>query len=425
MKILVISRNAWDNTNSIGNTLSNFFKGIENVEFASIYFRSSAPNNDMCKAYYRATETEVLKKWFTPSKIGKRFVHSGVKEDVKTSNAAKKEKTLVRFIQKHKLKLAYKLSDCIWYSEKWINRNLEKFVEEFSPDLIFTFVKSAPQYYLTVKYLREKFNIPLFTWIADDEYTGFVKKNAKREIRNLKYILEQSAVVTGCSQEICDYYNSIFGCKATPLYKSCDLTTEVKTTVNNPITMVYAGNLLYGRMEIIGRIADAVESIASDGINLNFEIYSNTELTENEKQLYFGEKQFSKYMGKRDYGFIKDRLSTADIVLHVESFEEEQILKTKYSFSTKIIDYLQSGSVLLAVGPEEIASMKYIAKIPGACVVNDINDVYKTLKALLDDAAEFYDMAIKTRNFAQQRHDSVSAAKKLTQVFNEAGKKGE
>ena len=74
MRVLVISRNAWDDTNSIGNTLSNFFGSLESVEFANIYFRSSNPNNAVCKRYYRATEKDILKNWFLPNKIGRTFI---------------------------------------------------------------------------------------------------------------------------------------------------------------------------------------------------------------------------------------------------------------------------------------------------------------------------------------------------------------
>ena len=188
MKILIITRNAWDDTNAIGNTLSTFFGSMEEVEFANIYFRSSRPNNKLCKNYYQTSETEVLKKWFSPQKIGRRFVLAADKE-IQTASAGKKEKTLIRFIQKYGVKPAYKISDRLWYSKKWINDNLKNFIESFSPDMVFSFVKSAPQYYLTIQYLRENYNIPLLSWIADDEYTGLLQNNSQKEIQNLKYIL--------------------------------------------------------------------------------------------------------------------------------------------------------------------------------------------------------------------------------------------
>ena len=206
MKILVITRNAWDDTNAIGNTMSNFFSGLDNAEFANIYFRSAYPDNNICKKYYRVTETEILKKWVSPDDVGKAFYAEGKKRFSVESSKATNEKAVIRLIHKYSLNLAYKVSDYLWYSKKWMNRNLDKFIKDFAPDVIFTFVKFAPQYYLTVKYLRENFNIPLFTWIADDEYTALLKNGRSKEIENLRYILSESSVVFGCSKEICDYY---------------------------------------------------------------------------------------------------------------------------------------------------------------------------------------------------------------------------
>ena len=422
MKILVITRNAWDDTNAIGNTLSNFFAGVDHIEFAAIYFRSAMPNNSLCRHYFKTSEIDVMRKWFHPSAIGKQFdlsAHNTVNEKKRSSV---NEKKIVRIVQKYGLKVAYRLSDYLWYSEKWINDNLDDFIKSFSPDMMVTFVKSAPQYYLTVKYLRQKYNIPLFSWIADDEYTGLLKNRAKREIRNLQYILDESVVVTGCSKELCTYYNAVFGCNAKPLYKSCDLSLPIKKNLNDPITLVYAGNLVYGRLDIICSIADALEQLASSGFSAVLEVYSNTELLPQEEQRCFKARPFVKYMGKKEYSYIKQRLSEADIVLHVESFENDQILKTKYSFSTKIIDYLQSGSVILAVGPQELASIRYIRDSPGAFIVDEIQKLSEKLKIFLGESDRFSEMAAQIRDYAQRHHSFSVASENMRKIIKETSK---
>lgn len=404
MKILVITRNAWSDTNSIGNTLSNFFAGIEDVEFANIYFRSANPSNKLCQKYYRITETEVLKKWVSPKKIGKRFSYIFVDVPNTVTSVQKRESAAVRFIRRRNVRFAYWLSDRIWYSKKWQNEKLSSFIEDFNPDLVFTFVKSAPQYYLTVKFLREKFNIPVFSWIADDEYTGLANRKAEKEIHNLKYILRESAVVTGCSQEICDYYHSVFGVESSPLYKGCDLLVPLKDYVNKPLRMIYAGNLLYGRMAIIQNVANILARYDPHGKDIVFEIYSNTPIT-SEEEKYFSEISSVKYMGCVDYDIIKQRLSESDVVLHAESFDEEQILKTRYSFSTKIIDCLQSGCVMLAIGPKELASIAYIKQIPGVCTIDSQEQLEDRLIAFLDDRCNFVERSRAIRAFAQEHHN--------------------
>ena len=416
MKILVITRNAWDDTNAIGNTISNFFDGIDNIEFANIYFRSSQPNNKVCKDYYRVTEKDILKNWFSPKKIGKSFtVDAALKKE--SSVSAKNEKKIIRFIQKYGFKVAYRFSDYLWYSEKWINENLDNFIEKFSPDIIFSFVKSAPQYYLTVKHLREKFNIPLLSWVADDEYSELLKNGEQNKIKNLQYILKESSAIKGCSEEICDYYGNVFGCSMTPLYKGCDFNSSVKDSVGNPIKIVYAGNLLYGRLEIISKISDIIEKYSSNIQSVSFDIYSNTSLMASEIQEKFGNKSFTHYKGRQDYNVIKEKLAKADIVLHVESFENDQILKTKYSFSTKIIDALQSGSVLLAVGPVEVASIRYIQKIPGAYVISNIETINDELECIFGESCEYVDRAKKIRRYAEEYHNGEENSKKTAETL--------
>lgn len=415
----MITRNAWDDTNAIGNTISNFFSGIDGLEFANIYFRSALPNNKLCSRYFRITEAEVLKKWFSPRKIGKRFICEVGNRPLAQSSSEKKEKRMVHLIHKYGVSMSYKLSNYIWYSEKWINRSLESFVESFAPDLIFTFVRAAPQYYLTVRHLREKYQIPLLTWIADDEYSGLKKKGTHREIRNLKYILQESEIVTGCSEEICDYYNSVFGSQAVPMYKGCDLSVPVKNTVGQPVRIVYAGNMLYGRLDILKQIAQILESSA--GRKAHLDIYSN-HLLSSEDEAYFAAMSCTRFLGRKDYERIKQDLSAADVVLHVESFDEEQLLKTRYSFSTKIIDGLQSGSVLLAVGPEEQASIRYISRIPGTCVICDPLRLREELISFLDDAGSFCKRAQTIRSFALQNHNAeVNLVKMKTMLIKTVG----
>ena len=419
MRILVITRNAWDDTNSIGNTISNFFKDIPNAEFANIYFRAAKPNNELCEKYFRVTEREVLRNWLTPSRNGRAFEYKNDSGESPVGSAsAKSEKKIIVLAHKYHLRSLNKLSDRIWDSKKWINNNLDAFIQDFAPDLVFSFVKAAPQYYQTIRYLRERYQIPLLAWIADDEYSGYLKSSQDKFIDRLRYILEQATAVKGCSQEICDYYNSVFGCAATPLYKGCDLSFPVHDKVNDPISIVYAGNLLVGRLDIIREISDELENyVNSGGKRVSFDIYSNTLLSETDITEYFGNNKCTRFLGSESYAVIKERLSKADIVLHAESFNDDEILKTRYSFSTKIIDYLQSGSVILAVGPGDISSIKYIKGIPGAFVIDEPESIKDMLPLLLNDSDSFPDRAVKTREFARKNHDSKALSGELNELL--------
>ncbi len=400
INILIITRNAWDDTNSIGNTMSNFFGNTDGINTANIYFRSAKPNNKICKRYFSVTEKDIIRNTFTPEKIGKSFMCDCSVEQKADYSA---EKKLISIIHRFGLKGVYALSNRLWDKKKWLNKRLDDFVEDFKPDVVFTFAKSLPQYYHLITYLREKHHLKIALWIADDEYTALNLSSKKKEIQRLGEIIKDADALWGCSAEICDYYNSVFGCNAKPLYKSCRFSYPVKKTVNNPIRLIYAGNLLFGRLEILMKIVARLKEINREKPKAVMEVYSSTPLSpEAVKELNIPD--VVSFNGIKPYTEIQKIMAESDLVLHIESFEEKEILKTRYSFSTKIIDCLQSGSVTLAVGPGGIASIRYIKKVPGAFVIDDINSLGKGITDALNQSASFPERAEKIRRFAEQNH---------------------
>ena len=399
----MLTRNAWDDTNSIGNTMSNFFRDQEDVEVANLYFRSSMPNNDVCKRYYHVTESEMLKHILSPSKCGHAFEYQG-SDDKKPEYT--NEKKMVSVIHRYSLKPAYMLSDHLWDSKRWINDRLRSFIDDFKPDAVFAFAKSSPQYYQAIRFLYEEHHIKVLLWIGDDEYTslnaGGTQKDKER-IRRLRYILGAAAKVWGCSQEICAYYNRIFGCNATPLYKSCSFTYPVHDRVNEPLRIVYAGNLLFGRLEILKAIVRALRELNSVKTVARLDIYSSTPVSDGD-MAELSVCGTSAMRGVVPYDEIQKQLSQADLTLLVESFEASEIIKTRYSFSTKIIDCLQSGSVILVIGPPDIASIEYIRKIPGAYVIDDVDAVRSGIADLIHNSCGIPGRAAQIRAFAVRNH---------------------
>ena len=92
-------------------------------------------------------------------------------------------------------------------------------------------------------------------------------------------------------------------------------------------------------------------------------------------------------------------------------------MKTKYSFSTKIVDYLQCGSVILAIGPSKLSSIKYIKEIPGTVVIDDLRTLDTELVSVLEESENFPEREKMTREFAKQHHNPEVGSQKLTEIF--------
>lgn len=411
MRVLVITRNAWDDTNSIGNTMSNFFSGMDDAEFANIYFRPSRPNNNMCRRYFRVTEKDVLRHWFCRERMGEVFTTDecgNVDAGISTSGTS-----LAGFVRRYGIAPIYKLSDALWNGERWINGRFVNFIKGFSPDIVFSFAKAAPQYYCTLKYFYEHTNVPVVLWAADDEYSS--ARGTAREER-LRYIIKNASKLYGCSEEICAYYNAVFSCNVEPVYKSCQFHNMPKKTVNRPLNFTYAGNLLYGRQETLLDLIDAIQALNQDEEKAILHIYSGTEIGTKDIQR-LNVPGVSVFHGKESYEKICEHLANADVVLHVESFQPSEMLKTKYSFSTKIVDCLQSGSVLMAIGPDDIASIQYARNIKGAIVVDDRCVIQDVLNQICNHPEELYSRAADTYAFSIDAHGKQKLQIRLKEDF--------
>ena len=76
MKILMLSQYPWKKDNSFGNTYSNIFGKLEDVEIAHIYMMDGVPDKEaVVKHYYQIPEKEVfqtsLKFWKKINVVGR------------------------------------------------------------------------------------------------------------------------------------------------------------------------------------------------------------------------------------------------------------------------------------------------------------------------------------------------------------------
>lgn len=420
MNILVVGGGSWDDTSSLGNTFSNFFADWKDTNFYNLYFRDTRPNNSVCNNYFKITTKELLKKFFTPNKIGEEFSLDEMNL-CEIDSAGEKEKKAISFIHRHRMNSVYELEDRLWYLKKWKNEKFDKFIAQVNPDIIFSF--AAGESYLTfcIEYIKLKTNAKLVLFVADNLYTTYRLKNTKHFLRmrtNLDKLIFMADKVYGISQEMCDYYKELYKIDIAPLYKGCSFENSAMHTVNKPIRIVYAGNLLFGRVDTLVTLIDCLEKLNKNGIDVFLDIYSNTMLTTeyNEKLNRTGT---SCLHGSISYSEVKLKMASADVVIHVESFEEEQIKKVKYSFSTKIIDCLQSGSVMMAIGPAGISSIEYSKKIPGVIVVDNLSELYSKLTESLVDNKELIIRANKIREFALKEHDIDTVRSSLCEDFKQ------
>ncbi len=420
MNILVYNRSTWDERNAVGNTYSNWFDGEcwENDVFYNFYMRSSKPNNDVCKNYYCVTVNDLIKNFFHKEKIGKQFIYE--KENIKqdqNDGAKSSENKMINFLHNNSSNVLYAFMEYLCYHGSWINKRFINYLKEINPDVFFATAADDGMLFKMIQTVKQYTNAKVILFIADDVYGKYCSLpfyRGKLLKKNFCEIIGQADYLYGASKILCKEYQKLFNRTINVLYKGCTFTNEVLKKSDDKIKIVYAGNMYYGRDDVLKVLADKLFCLKKNGINVQLDIYSGVEKNE-ELITKLERKDVSFFRGSRSYKEIKKELADADIVLHIESFEQKHIDYVHYSFSTKIIDCLQSGSVLMVIGPKGIASVEYARTIPGAIVIDDLDNLERELLKLKD--FDFAGAAESIRKFAIEKHDIHNVQENLRKDF--------
>ena len=415
MKVLIITKAPWDDRLASGNTLSNLFSEWPDTQYACIYCRDAAPNNSCCNSYLSISPLQVAKNLFNPEKIGRVIKTSDIAPTVDNST----EDKLVG-MSKSNRSLSFLINELIYATSHWLNKKSKSFIDDFAPDVVFCFGVPDPVNYGVLRYVKKHSDAIIVSYYVDDLYNEKNKNTILRwiERKRLRKIAALSDKCYGISQLMCDEYSELYGKDFSLLFKGCEIR-EPKASYGTPIRFVYAGNLLYNRNKSLEALARAIEVVNSGESKAFLDIYSGTKVTDDVRKSLNIEGA-SRLNDPKPFSEIKEIMYTSDIVLHVESFDKEQMDVVRLSFSTKITDCMQSGSVMMAIGPTGIASIEYPKNsIPGAIVVNSLDELPKVVRGIVESPKQLNTRAEAMNQFAKETAEIGKVRNRLKTDFVE------
>ena len=373
MKILIISRVAWNSSTNFGNTYTSIFKNMPDVEIAHVYFGSGLPDTDIASRFYRVTERDVVNSLLRRQKKCGQIVESKKASEITVSRIRK-------FSQNHRYTVFFAARDLLWSSNKWKNDELVKFVESFGPDLIF-----APLYHnIYMNKIQQSIariaNVPIVSFVTDDIYSlrqfhfspfyWIYRLCARRSIRKT---LKNCKTLYTISQMQCDEYTKTLHHNCKVLYKGALFgETPKNCPIHSPIKIVFTGNLSSGRWKTVSKLANAIKTVNNGKDLFILEIYSLTALTSKMRKA-IEIPGCSVFKGSVSGTEINDIQNNSDILLHCENFNLKDKLEVRLSFSTKIVDYFKRAKCILAIGPDDVASIKYL-RDNDAAIIADSED---------------------------------------------------
>lgn len=396
MKVLVLTRAAWDDSNSTGNTMTNIFSGFSSDELANVYCREAPPNNKVCKLYYSISEKDLIKGLFSRKyNVGKKFYYDGLKNK---SNFEKisREEHVYSFFRKKRNVIAFWVQDLLWRVGRWKNQDFDQFLLDYKPDVVFAGSFYTRHTHRLLWYIQEKTGAKVILF----HFTDYMSVNwISSPLEKINRILLSNTIKKSAKKADLNYcisekqqeeYSRKIGKKMKILYKGADFSSNnPKYSLNEEsdlIQIVYLGSIFNGRWKTLGILANAIKKINNEnfGLKFNLKIYSQYKPSKEAEESMTVEGA-SQFMGKIPTNEVPNVLKTSDIVLHVESFERKEKLSTRLSFSTKIVDLLKSGRCIMAIGWEKAASIDYLLKNNAAIVATEkgkiIEELYRVVKS--------------------------------------------
>lgn len=365
MKILIISHNPISTYQSMGKTFLSLFHFFQREELCQLYIYPSIPDVDKCNSYFRVTDKEALQSCLTRRGIGREIGSDEIRVAKKGLFENEKDESIYRN-PKNQQAFRMLLRDDVWKFSNWFNKRTKKWLNKEKPTCIFVAPGTGKFLYNIAIKISKKYNLPIVSYICDDYYflkpkRGFLEKKCSKQLkRKIKEFFTFATYIVAISNGIGCNFSDTFRLpyKVIMTGSNYPICQEVKQreTINS---ITYMGNICCNRYKSLAEIGIALDEInAEHGSNYELHIYT---AEKNEKMLQCLTACHSIKLN----GFIAgdkfvETFHSADMLLHVEAFDEESIDLVKYSISTKIADSLGSGICLFAYGPACVSSMKHL-----------------------------------------------------------------
>lgn len=421
-KVLIISRGVWDDSKGTSSTLSNLFEDYDSEKLAHLYIETIPPNTKCCHRFFQISEFALvhkLFKWWT--KTGHEIntqIGLGLEQN---ERIASQEASAMGLVRRHRSFWFSLAREILWGFNGWKSKELKDFVKSFDPDVVWMDGSPLPLMNRLYDFVLKVAKKPAVIFMQDDVYT-YKSCSEKWTSRLYRWYLRKTVkrVVLHCndmfvaSPKMKQEYDEIFGFISTFIAKSVDTNRVLRyddNFINNPVRMVYMGQVIYGRIYSLIDIAEALSDINNDGTKLQLYIYTNNEISEKEKhRLLCGGNVFLE--PPVPYTEVPNIIKNNDVVVFVESFAPQFCKVARLSFSTKICDYLASNKCIFAVGPSDIAPIEYFGEEDAAIVANNKDEIKNKLQ-LISDQKTVLEYRHKAQRCLKKNHER----KKMDEVI--------
>ncbi len=393
-RVLILSHSALSDTRNNGKTLSAFFANWPREKLAQLYISPEEPSFSICGRFFRVTDSEVLRA------MARRKTAVGTVREPQAAEAVSAPqrqrevgaRALINAAFARRLPAADLAREIAWRPRRYRSPELLAWLDDFAPEAVFFQGSNLPFMYELALWICDRYGAKLLLQLTDDYtyqrswFSPISWINRCRYLRRFREGLRRAEAVYAIGPAMREEYARRFGCQNISVAANCvevpDFVPErpAAGTQEDPLRLLYAGSVHTGRWRVLRAIGQCLDALREEGLYAELEVYTPNALTPKQRRA-LSDSAAMAYKGSLTPEQLRQKMREANVLVMVEAFARAAKKVTRLSLSTKIPEYMAAGRCMLAVGPAEVSSVRYIAE-GGLGVVAGRNRREELLRAL-------------------------------------------
>ena len=270
-------------------------------------------------------------------------------------------------------------------------------IESFQPEVIlYRPVPDTRSLHALAMNLVRGSATPLVTWIMDDWPQSLARRDPKQAAEldaDLHYLLRRSAMRLSISDEMSEKFKVRYSLPFSAVANGVDPShwaEPLGKSSASAFLLRYSGGLAHDMgLASVVRVAQAVEALAAEGLDIRFEIRTQQHWQSVASPAFAGMSATRITCDMSTPEEYRAWLAEADALVIAYNFDEQSLAYVRYSRANKLPECLASGAALLAHGPRSTATVAELARLGCGLIVDkpDLEAVKGALRRLVMDEA--------------------------------------
>lgn len=432
MNVLIVSHNVLGGSSGMGKTLKTYFSGIPECRLHQFYIHSEVPTDrEVCTDYYRFTDMDAIRAYIPFYKGGTLLGENDIQEERSFSRTDQGLLGDVYQYGRQRTPEIYLARNLIWMRKGWKSERLRNWIKQAAPDVVFLAAGDYAFIYEVALYIAEYARCPLIVLCTDDYYLEddlkataepaglhrLLGRSAKKQLmKAVRKTMKRSECILCMCDAMRDRYRELFRRPAVTVYTGA-LVRERAAEKPKDCIVSYVGYLGGNRHRSLIELGNAIADLSLENGPGAIDVYSNERRPDILSELE--DAPGIRFHGEADPETAAKVIADSSYVVHVEGFDPESRKAVRYSVSTKIADYLMNGPCIIAYGPAEIASMRYLSENGAGFVITEQERLKEKLEKLFSEPNP-EDRIGRARRLARKNHDPVAVRKRTERIIKQA-----